>query len=133
MELILGSLGLALIIVGALSFANFYQEGRRWGYTNSGSTTLSVGDVVVLTNGIGVVVGEDIIPGATGEIEVRTVWLLPALSTDTFALGEELYWDATNLQLTTTAGAHNKAGLAAATKAAGADYTTGYVDLNKVA
>lgn len=70
----------------------------------------------------------DIANGATGAVRVKGVVEVPCLSTDTPAHGAKLYWDTTNVRLTTTAGALLLAGVCARTKISGE--TTALLDLN---
>lgn len=90
---------------------------------------LSIGDVVVEGNRVGVVVGSKAVAvGDDYTLAFGGVWEMTALSTDTPAVGAILYWDDGNNRITTTASTHKSAGLAAAAKASGE--TTALVDLN---
>lgn len=132
MEMFLLTFAVPLVLAWlALAFADactLYQRGERWDYTNSGSTKIETGDVVVLTNGVGICVGNDIAAGKTGVIDVEHVFEVPK-TTGAWTQGQLIYWDASNGYATTTAGANNKMGLAAA--AAETSASSGYVDLNK--
>lgn len=103
-------------------------EGRRLQYTNSSSSAIVSGDVVVLAKGIGIAVTA-IAVGAVGTIEVATEHELAAKSGQAWSMGEQLYWDATNEELTSTASSHNKAGMAGADCASAA--VLGRVILNR--
>lgn len=67
--------------------------------------------------------------GATLELQMEGVYDVTALSTDTAAVGDLLYWDNTNKRLTTTATSNLKVGVAVAAKTAGA--TTVRILLNE--
>lgn len=71
----------------------------------------------------------DAASGATLELQVEGVYDVTALSTDTAAVGDLLYWDNTNKRLTTTATNNLKVGVAVAAKAAAA--TTARILLNE--
>ena len=71
----------------------------------------------------------DAASGATLELHVEGVNDVTALSTDTAAVGDLLYWDNTNKRLTTTSTSNLKVGVAVAAKAAGA--TTARILLNE--
>lgn len=62
----------------------------------------------------------DAASGATLELQVEGVYDVTALSTDTIAVGDLLYWDNVNKRLTLNATATLKVGVAVAAKASGA-------------
>jgi len=105
----------------------FVQNGKRLAHTNATSTTIASGDVVLLTNRIGVAVA-DIAASEAGEVEVEGVHTLAKTAGEAWTLGQQLYWDASALSATSTSGANAHAGYAAAI-ADSAD-TTGPVKLN---
>jgi predicted RecA/RadA family phage recombinase len=76
---------------------------------------------------IGVAVG-DVPASALGVFRIKGVFTLPKLSTDVVAQGALLYWDNTNLRLTTTASGNTLAGYAYA--AAGSGVATVQIDIN---
>lgn len=101
------------------------------------------GDVITVpapytvTSGQGAQVGAALFGIASGDaligtpldLQVEGVYDVTALSTDTAAIGDLLYWDNTNKRLTTTATSNLKVGVAVAAKAAGA--TTARILLNE--
>ena len=109
------------------------QSGHRLPYSNTGAAILS-GAVVVLTAGnagmIGVAVTDIAAATGTGEVEVSGVKELTALNTDTGAVGTDVYWDATNSRITTTATANTYGGKLARAKTNG--QTTAHVLLNRM-
>jgi predicted RecA/RadA family phage recombinase len=105
---------------------NYVQEGDVLNYT-AGGTAIASGAVVLLGARIGISLG-DIAPNATGTVAVTEVWQIAKLATDVVAIGVDLYWDAANSRLTTTAGGNTKAGYA--TAAAGNGVTTVSIKIN---
>jgi predicted RecA/RadA family phage recombinase len=105
---------------------NFVQEGDVLTYT-AGGTAIASGAVVLIGARIGIALG-DIPANGTGTIAVTDVWQIAKLATDVVAIGVDLYWDAANSRLTTTAGGNTKAGYAAA--AAGNGVTTVSIKIN---
>ena len=96
----------------------YKQAGVTIDYTNSGATTVAYGDVVVLEDCVGVA-SSNIAVGALGAVEIEGVYELPA-ATDALALGERVYWDATNGNVTASATNNTPCGITVAAKAAGA-------------
>lgn len=104
----------------------FHNEGKRMPYTNATSATISSGDVVVLTDMIGIAIA-DIAASDTGVLDVSGVHLLDKAS-GAITQGQQLYWDASSENLTTSSTGNEKAGRAWA--AASTAATTAYVLLN---
>lgn len=106
-----------------------YKYGPQACIKKTAAGALSAGEVLVIGNRVGVVLGSS--PIATGDAYVlgtSGVYEMTILSTDTPAEGALLYWDAGNNRLTTTASTHKSAGLAVTAKASGP--TTILCDLN---
>ncbi len=70
----------------------YIQEGKTIDYTNAGAAAIAYGDVVGLTNRIGIA-GENIAVGATGSVHVTGVYEFPAINTAAFGVGDKLYYD----------------------------------------
>ncbi|MBP2655399.1 MAG: hypothetical protein H6Q73_2968 [Firmicutes bacterium] len=105
----------------------YYQEGNIIDYENTGSSALSAGDPVPMTDAFGVAVyGID--AGATGPVVINGVFIVTADSTVSYAAGDKLYWDSTNKLFTTSATSTTYAGYAAKAKDTGT--TVGYLKLN---
>jgi len=105
---------------------NTYKgTGQRLSYT--AGSDLSASAVVVIGDMIGILVA-DIASGASGAVEVTGDHVLAATAADSWSQGVQLYWNATTEKLTDTASGNEKAGRAAADKAALA--TTARVLLN---
>ena len=83
--------------------ARYVQPGKAIEYTNAGEETIRYGDVVALTNCIGVAAA-DIAPGATGVIEISGVYEMPADTSAAFTQGQKPYWDASGKKVTATEG-----------------------------
>ncbi len=83
--------------------ARYVQPGKAIEYTNAGEETIRYGDVVALTNCIGVAAA-DIAPGTTGVIEISGVYEMPADTSAAFTQGQKLYWDASGKKVTATEG-----------------------------
>jgi len=81
----------------------YIQKGAVIDYTNSTEAAISYGDIVTLGTRIGIA-AEDIAVGATGGVEVEGVFELPTITTESFAVGDVIYLDATG-KGTKTAGA----------------------------
>ena len=99
--------------------AVFVQIGDTIDYANSGDADIAVGDVVPLVSRIGVAL-ENIAQGEVGGVRLVGVFEMPAeAGVDlTFAVGDLLYWDATNSVLTKTETGNTPAGMAVSVKAA---------------
>ena len=95
---------------------NKIQNGAIMEYANSGSAIAS-GDVVVLGDRVGVAVTD--IPATTGKgsVDMSGVFELPSDTGTSYAQGDELYWDGT--QLTKTATGNTPAGLCFEAKISG--------------
>jgi len=87
----------------------FVQDGKTIDYVNGGSA-IAYGDVVPLTNGIGIA-GEAIAASATGSVHLEGVWELAAINSVAFAVGDRLFWDATNEELTKVSAENTPAGI----------------------
>lgn len=83
--------------------ARYVQPGKAIEYTNASEETIRYGDVVALTNCIGVA-SADIAPGETGVIELSGVYEMPADTSAAFTQGQKLYWDASGKKVTATEG-----------------------------
>lgn len=79
--------------------ANYVQEGRIINYANTGEKAIAYGDVVVLTEIIGVAT-MNIPAGATGTVEITGVYEMSAETTSAFSTGQTVYW--VDDKLTTT-------------------------------
>jgi predicted RecA/RadA family phage recombinase len=93
-----------------------FQRGGVIEYTLPGD--VNVGDVVPLgTEMVGIAVKA----GLTGEeitLELEKVWDVKAKDTEAIEVGNQLYFDVTNREMTTTATDNVKAGKAMTSKAA---------------
>ena len=97
--------------------STYKGPGYRKNHTNETSAAIAVGDVVVLGTRISIA-KIDIAVGVLGSVGMGGVYELAAKSADSWAAGATLYWDATLLHLTDTAGANPVAGFAFAAKLA---------------
>ncbi|MDI3259478.1 MAG: DUF2190 family protein [Sinobacteraceae bacterium] len=97
---------------------NFVQTGET--LTLTAPYAVSAGGGAKVGNIFGVAV-DDVASGADGEFVVDdAVFDLTALSTDTFSVGDYVYWDDTNKRCTSTATGNSKIGVATAPKISGA-------------
>lgn len=105
---------------------NYLQAGAT--VTVTAPANVSSGDVVVVGALVGVAAFD---ASQNEEVEITTegVFTLPKKSTDVVAVGNLLYWDATNHYLTLTAGTGSKPLAGAALAAAGNGITTVNVKL----
>lgn len=95
--------------------AILYQDGVRVDHTCTGA--IDVGEVVPLGT---TMIGIASTAGLTGEVislEIEKAWSIPAATADTIAVGDLLYFDATNRVLTKTSTANVRAGRAISAKA----------------
>lgn len=81
--------------------ARFIQEGKVINYYNDTSNAIAYGDVIVLSQRIGVA-ASNIPAGSTGAVELEGVFEFTAETTAGFAVGQSLYWDAAEKKLTAT-------------------------------
>lgn len=72
----------------------------------------------------------DIAPGATGPCKTTGIYKMPKIGSQAWARGVKVYWDATNLWLTSTASSHLFVGVAVEAVAGGAGDTEGTVRLS---
>lgn len=98
--------------------ATYYSNGSVINYKNGGSEPIKYGDVVPLTDCIGVAVA-DIQPGDTGALRMDGVFAIPAAA-EAFTPGQTLYWDTANSVVTATSENNTAVGYAAEEKAANA-------------
>ena len=94
------------------------------------SAAVASGEVLVRGERIGIYSGLNAAE-TSDEICLVTegVFEMASLSTDVWADGDVLYWDATNNRLTDTAASHKKAGLAVGAKTSG--QTVAKCDINQ--
>ena len=95
----------------------FKQIGESIDYVNSGSETIAYGDVVALTDCIGVAEC-DIAAGALGSLSLCGVYELPS-ATEALTIGQRVYWDSIGGNVTSVATDHIACGVAIAAKMAG--------------
>ena len=112
-----------------MSKVEFWQRGEALDYTNSSNDTIEAGSVVVFGTRIGVA-GCDIKPGATepGSLHVEGVFSFAKSTSAAITAGAEVYFNATDGEITTTANGNTKAGYAV--EAAAKDATTVLVKIN---
>jgi predicted RecA/RadA family phage recombinase len=96
--------------------ATEYQKGEVLDITLTGDK--AVGDVIVLGDSMIGVTASAGLSGETIAVEVEKVWTINAKTADAISIGDFLYWDATNKELTTTATDNTKAGVAVSAKGA---------------
>ncbi len=95
---------------------NYIQDGDE--VTLTAPYTVVAGAGALIT-GIFGVAQDDIANAASGVFLTEGVFDLKALTTDTFAVGDVVYWDDTNKRCTSTSSANTKIGAATAVKASG--------------
>ncbi|WP_020411304.1 capsid cement protein [Microbulbifer variabilis] len=71
---------------------NFVQDGRMLDYTNSTSAVITSGRVLAVGAVLGVAM-DDIAVGASGEIAIEGVFIVPKVSAAEIRQGETLTWD----------------------------------------
>lgn len=104
-----------------MAAATKYAEGLSIDYTPG--SALTAGTVTVLSGAtagklIGIP-GQDIEANKLGSLDISGIWEVDAKSTDVFAIGEKVYWDAGNSQLTVTSSGNTLAGVVVKAKGSG--------------
>lgn len=99
--------------------AEIVHSSSGYKYTNSGSSIIEAGTVVVNSKLFGVAAAT-IAVGATGWIETTGVWRIACGSSMTASIGDIAYWDATNANITATKGTNLPVGYFVAAVASGA-------------
>ena len=105
----------------------YVRDGKTMTYTNSSSTAIASGAVVLTGNTVGVAIAAIAASGGAGAIQIEGVFALAAAA-GAWVQGDNLYWDAAASKFTKTASGNTLAGIAADTKASAT--TTGNVKLN---
>lgn len=83
--------------------AMFWQKGEKIDYMNSGSSAIEAGTVIMLGTHPAIAVME--IPAEEkGTVVTEGVFKIEKTASETYAAGDELYWDETNSAVTKTAG-----------------------------
>jgi predicted RecA/RadA family phage recombinase len=94
------------------------QTGDVIDYVNGGSEPIAVGDVVPLGTFCGVAeIGMPV--GEIGTVAITKVWDVPSVSGTAFAVGDTLYWNASNKQATKTPTGNTPLGVCVAPKGSG--------------
>lgn len=93
-------------------------------YVNKGETVtvtatenIAYGDVVAFATRIGVAL-ENIPTGDSGTVGIAGVYEIQAKAADKVAVGDAVYWNKTNKEITTTSDGNTPAGIAVSDKAA---------------
>lgn len=98
--------------------ANYIQPGACIDYQNSGSAKIAAGEIVPLTNRIGVAAGE-IEVGKTGALMVEGVFDLPLAAATAVDIGAACYYVSADENVSTTAAGNIACGWCVAPAAAG--------------
>lgn len=80
--------------------AKFWQRGGSLDYKNTTTSTIEANTVIELTGRCGIV-GNDILPGATGALVMEGVFEMDK-ATGAITMGQSLYYDSTNGKVTTS-------------------------------
>lgn len=105
----------------------YVRDGKTLTYTNSSSTAIAVGAVVLMGNTIGVAIAAIAASGGVGAVQIEGVFTLAAAA-GAWVQGDNLYWDAGASKFTKTASGNSLVGIAGDTKASAT--ATGNVKLN---
>lgn len=97
--------------------ARYIQPGEVITWVNDTESDVEVGDVVNLGSRIGVAL-VDIPNEGSGAVKVTGVFELPAIKTAAFSVGDQVYWDSTNGNLTNSSTDNTPAGWVVEAKAA---------------
>ena len=107
--------------------AVFYQKGNILDYLNSSESLIGAGDVVAMGTTKIAVAADNIFPGKTGGLVSNGVFILPKASGVTVNMGDPVYFNLSNGNITNTS-TDVPAGIAIA--AAGSSDTNVYVDIS---
>jgi len=106
---------------------NYREDTGIVTWTNSTGSDVSAGDVVNMTNRIGIAI-TDIANSDSGAVMVRHVFEL-AKDTSVISMGDSVFWDVSESKISTTQGTSDpRAGIAVEAAATGASYVD--VDIN---
>ena len=83
--------------------AEIVHSSSGYKYTNTGSTPITAGTVVVNSKLFGIA-SATIAAGATGWIETKGVWEIECGNTETSNIGDVAYWNASTSKITATKG-----------------------------
>lgn len=108
--------------------AKFVQPGRTINYKNEGSEIIKWGDVVILTEIIGIAT-TDIAVGAMGTVELSGVYEVEAETSAAFTVGQLIFWDKDNKRLTATKAESNAVIAGRAIEAKGSSSATALIKL----
>ena len=104
-----------------MAVATKYQSGLSIDYTPGSAVT--AGTFTVLSGATaGKLCGipsQDIAANEKGSLDIQGIWEVDAKSTDVFAIGEKVYWDAGNSYLTVTSSGNTLAGVIVKAKGSG--------------
>lgn len=78
--------------------ATYWQRGESLDYVNGTESKIAAGTILLVGDLVGVA-GTDILPGATGSVEVEGVFIAPkeyAASDKALTLGQAVQWDNSN-------------------------------------
>lgn len=98
----------------------YSHMGKTIDFTNSGAAEIGYGDIIPLVSRIGVA-AENIAVGVTGSVNISEVYNLPAVTTEAFAVGDPLYFDATAGKVTKVSVDNTPAGTCTVDKAQATD------------
>ncbi len=93
----------------------YRQEGKSLDYKNVGSSTIKYADVVAMTNRIGIAEC-DIEPGQFGTVSVSGVYELPCTASETYTVGQTLYYNTSENVVMSTASSNIECGFAVTAK-----------------
>lgn len=96
--------------------AVYIQEGKTINYLNTGDADIKYGEVVVLTDIVGVA-ASDIPAGTLGAVTLSGVFEVKATTAAAFTVGQKLYWDASAKEATNVSESMVPLGVAVAAKA----------------
>ncbi len=90
---------------------NFIQPGESINYSNAGSA-ISSGDAVVIGDRIGIASVDIDASTGTGNVQMEGVYSLDKTTTQTYAQGDQLFYDSSTGKITNVATGKTKAGYA---------------------
>lgn len=97
--------------------ASYVQIGDRIDFVNTTGADIVAGEVIPMVSRVGVAL-TNIAQDEVGAVKITGVFMVPAVTGTTFAVGDLVYWNDTSSYVTKTDTANTPAGVVVAVKEA---------------